>query len=108
MSKRLTTSRLSCACTGPRRRATQGASMSSTRDTQPEVRLPLESELQHYFDVLWREASVRENRAEPADMNQGKVRLDCNRDLVDLASIAIVGVRSHGQGADLVEFLCPR
>jgi len=63
------------------------------------------TDLDAYFDELWREVSDREvSEPEPLD---GKVRLDCSGELVDAGSVPVALVR-HTAAGRRIEFVCPR
>ncbi len=58
-----------------------------------------------YFDDLWREVDQREVR-EP-ELLVGKVRLDCNGELIDAGSLGFALVRNTADGQHM-EFVCPQ
>ena len=61
------------------------------------------------FEKLWHELDALEQQLVTSELPCRKVRLECDGDLVDLASVRLVGRRDSGlSGADLVEFVCPR
>ena len=78
---------------------------------KPPTDLPLErvpaltTDLGAYFDDLWREVDQREVR-EP-ELPDGKVRLDCNGELVDAGSLGFALVRDTA-GGQHIEFVCPQ
>ena len=72
----------------------------------PLGRVPaLTTDLGAYFDDLWREVDQREAR-EP-ELLDGKVRLDCNGELVDAGSLGFALVRNTA-GGQHIEFMCPQ
>ena len=61
------------------------------------------------FEKLWRELDELEQQLVTPALPYRKVRLACDGDLVDFASVGLVGCRDSGlTGAELVEFVCPR
>jgi hypothetical protein len=77
----------------------------------------LEGDLSTYFDKLSRYLDRHEEREEceerevleaKPDAAERMVRLGCTGELADIGSIGLVVVRTSANGAELIEFLCPR
>lgn len=60
------------------------------------------------FARIWRELRARERNDANSELGQSKVWLECNSELVDVASVAWIGTREPAPGIELVKFICPR
>lgn len=70
----------------------------------PNPKSPLGSD----FEKAWRELDAREKRKLNSAFAYRNVQLDCNGELVDIGSIALLGLRESRDGVELIEFVCPR
>ena len=87
--------------------------MKPTDDQIVDASPKLESNLNAYFEHLWRHLDAHETKdalekpTTDEDEPRGKVRLDCTGEVVDMRSIGVAVVR-NSHGVESVEFLCPR
>lgn len=77
--------------------------MKSLHDASFRNTSPLES-----FEKLRRELGELENCVPTEDCADGKVRLDCNGEVVDFAPIGAFVTWYPAPGMVLIEFVCPR
>jgi len=80
--------------------------MKSVLDTPFDGAQDVETESRETFERVWRELDQRDQLKEDADNRKG-LWLECNGELVDSASVKILGVRRSELGVKLVEFVCP-
>jgi len=80
--------------------------MKSMLDTSLDGMQDAETESRETFERVWRELDQRDQLKEDADNRKG-LWLECNGELVDSASVKILGVRRSELGVKLVEFVCP-
>jgi hypothetical protein len=87
----------------------EGADMNGIRSCNDTPKL--EGDLSTYFDKLSRYLDRHEEREEleaKPSAAERMVRLGCTGELADIGSIGLVVVRTSANGAELIEFLCPR
>jgi len=80
--------------------------MKSMLDTSLDGMQDAETESRETFERVWRELDQRDQLKEDSDNRKG-LWLECNGELVDSASVKILGVRRSELGVKLVEFVCP-
>ena len=64
------------------------------------------TDIRRTFERVWRELGERED-ADP-EVEGYSLWLECNGDLVDAATVIIVGTRATALGVETVDFVCPR
>ena len=64
------------------------------------------TDIHRTFERVWRELGERE--IEDEEVRGNSLWLECNGDLVDAASVLVVGKRASKLGVEMVHFVCPR
>ena len=64
------------------------------------------TDIRRTFERVWRELGEREDADDQAEGSS--LWLECNGDLVDAASVVVVGKRASALGVEMVHFVCPR
>jgi len=64
------------------------------------------TDIQETFERVWRQLDEREQQ-DLSDVDRDSLWLECDSDLVDSASVQILGVRRSGLGVEMIEFVCP-
>ena len=82
--------------------------MKSILDPSFDYTPSVSTDIRKTFERVWRELDERDGSGPDTDIDRNGVWLECNGDLVDSASVKIVGVRRSGLGVQMVEFVCPR
>ena len=82
--------------------------MKSILDPSFEYTPSIETNIQQTFARVWRELGEREEAEADFGADRDSLWLECNGELVDAASVKIVGVRKAALVAEIVEFVCPR
>jgi len=82
--------------------------MKSILDPSFHYTPSIETDIQQTFAHVWRELGEREEAEADFGADRDSLWLECNGELVDAASVKIVGVRKAALVAEIVEFVCPR
>ncbi|HTO44586.1 MAG TPA: hypothetical protein VML56_10950 [Burkholderiales bacterium] len=67
----------------------------------------IEIDLERTFERVWRELDEREEAESTSGSSHSKVRLKCDDQLADIASVELIGLRDFGPTL-LIQFICPR
>src|SRR5262249_34319888 len=81
--------------------------MKSILDPGFDYTPSVSTDIRKTFERVWRELDERDDSGPDTDIDRNSVWLECNGDLVDSASVKIVGVRRSGLGVQIVDFVCP-
>jgi hypothetical protein len=82
--------------------------MKSILDPSFDYTPSVDTDIRRTFERVWRELGVREDADGDLDAERSSFWLECNGELVDAASVAIVGTRTSALGIEMAEFVCPR
>ena len=82
--------------------------MKSILDSSFEYTPSYETDIRHTFARVWRELGEREEAEADSGDYRDSLWLECNGELVDAASVEIVGVHMSALVPGIVEFVCPR
>ena len=82
--------------------------MKSILDPSFHYTSSVQTDVRQTFHRIWRELRARERADANSELGESKVWLECNSELVDIGSVASVGIREPVPGIELVKFLCPR
>jgi hypothetical protein len=82
--------------------------MRSTLDTFLDCAASAETDSGRDFERVWLELGEDESSEADSESEGDSFWLECNGELVDAASLEIVGMRDSTLGIEMVEFVCPR
>ena len=82
--------------------------MKTSREPSHRDASNAESDSRVHFEKLWRELDELENRQADPDLAPGRVRLECNGELLDTGSVGPIAARYSWPGGELVAYDCPR
>jgi hypothetical protein len=60
------------------------------------------------FEAGWRELDAAETSEEANETDRDSVWLECDGELIDAASVKLIGVRESARGFKTLLFTCPR
>jgi len=60
------------------------------------------------FERIWLELGARDGSEPGAETDRDSIWLECNGELMDVASVKLVGVRKTPGGFETLLFMCPR
>ena len=66
------------------------------------------AEVLQNFERVWQEMEMHEDSEDGSAADSDSVWLECTAELLDAASVEIVGVSKSRLGVEMLQFVCPR